>query len=786
MRVVNAEYKDIQAGVWENLNSNVPSGAARIADNVDFPEAGGVKTRYGFRTGGRFTNNLRPLTPIRSGNGKFVSQTRDDQWGATCYSGVLEPAPQALGGNHALAVGGMPVADKTLMLGIEKLSFAGTEVKTSTAAFFEVESVGPGTTYTINWGGGTASWTSQATYDPSIKLDISGISPVSGAATEQRKVIRLNTSYWKEDKEFPDYLTTDSIPSQSYIRVLTNANTVDGKPGGVHLMGPLWNPTDNNPMMPEDGLGGAGNATGDGNATWRPLIRKDGTLKDRIIEFDYGFNEFLPNPLYNLELQKKQNKYNEELAAHTAAVAKETSRSYVATKLKEAVEAAGGTVELFGTVVRVEGATQATASDDGPGNHLRATFNETTSAGYLPPKAKSGDTLMVNSVPFRFNGSAWKEIAGGDITVTNKALFFAEDSDFIPASSDPAGLEIKIPTAGTWDTLKGVIGEHRPVMVDSRAGRLVLVTTRGVFVSGVGRPLDFFPSSAVDVNPADGFYLDVTTSNYDMVRAGLLTEDRLLLVTNRRCYLIRVGSVTDTVVSRLEVQGPGEGSEVWLVSTVLGPLLVTQGNDRRVSVHLFSPSTEGTRYTTVPYLQQMSKDAQREDIIGVTVNTGGTKVCVAFGKYSWLIDIAEQPRVRTYSGIGNKWMGYVEDDLVAFQDNISYVQSPLKDQDDDMPSIQASITFHAPPEWRAYAPDTRYTFKQFGVWVQSGPFTLTVGKQAKSFKDGAAYYCNLPVHMFSEREPTVSTNPSYASKPWHIKTAAYSLVVRNGKTPAGW
>ena len=804
MRSVNAEFKDIRAGLWEALNSNCPSGAAAEADNVDFPSEGGVRSRAGFKTLNSVTSGKPDfMGPVRYSNGEFALRINDGS-GHTSYQGWMsQDALSPTGSVTPLgAFAALPLEDDIIFAHKGPLRFSGARQEASKVAFFEVEATAASTEYTVDAGVIQAKYTSVSTVDPSIKLDLSGVETVSGTFTQTQLIIRTNTTSWVEDEEFPDYLTTHSLPFQKYLYVLNNANTVDGLGGNLHLMGPLWNPKDNDPVIPENGLGGAGAASGDGKGTWRPLIRKDGTLKGRIIEMEYHYNAYPPNPLYNQEVQKLQAEYNRKLAEHTQKVALETTRVYIANQIASELRAAAllagkpiSDIQVLGTVVRVEGATAALAQNTGSGNLVRATFQTTDSVGNLPPRALEGDKVFVDKVLFTFRSGVWVESPAVDVSFSNEALSRGKADGYLK-SGDATVFDIRPPKAGVYDYLKDIIGDHTPVALDSRGGRLVLTTDRGVFVSAVGAPLDFFPASSLTTNPSDGFFLNVVTSTYDRIRASLLVEDRLLLATNRRCYLVRLGSASETVLSRPEVQGPGQDASVFLVSTVMGPLMVTQDQTRGLmKFSLFQASPEGTRYTSLPFVQQMLSDRERTyRATAVTSNTRGTSVCVGFDNGTcWLIDISETPRVRTYSGLGTGWIGYVEDTLTTLTayDNGTYrMRVQMEGTTLDMPGSvipRARITFHAPPEWRSYAPDSRYTFKQAAVWVNHGPVTLTVGGVTRSF-DGKDYNANLPTHLHGERQVTVSTSDAakHTSGPWHIKAAQYTLLVRNGKTPASW
>lgn len=804
MRSVNAEFKDIRAGLWESLNSNCPSGAAAEADNVDFPAEGGVRSRAGFETLNLVTTGTPDfMGPVRYSNGDFALRVGSNGEYTSLQGWMSKNSLTPTGsvtGRGAFAA--LPLEDDIIFAHKGPLRFSGAREEASKVAYFEVEATAASTEYEVDAGVIKATYKSVATIDPSIKLDLSGVETTSGTFTQTQLVIRTDTRSWVEDEEYKDYLTTHSLPFQTYVYVLNNANTVDGLAGNLHLMGPLWNPKDNSPAIPENGLGGAGRSSGDGKGTWRPLIRKDGTLRDRVIEMEYHYNAYPPNPLYNLEVQKLQAEYNRKLAEHTQKVALETTRVYIANQialgLKAAALVAGkpvSDISVLGTVVRVAGATAAVAQDTGAGNLVRATFQTTDSVGNLPPRANEGDKVFVDKVLFTFKSGVWVESPAVDVSFSNEALSRGKANGYLKAG-DATVFDIRPPKAGVYDYLKDIIGDHTPVALDSRGGRLVLTTDRGVFVSAIGAPLDFFPSSSLTTNPSDGFFLNVVTSTYDRIRASLLVEDRLLLATNRRCYLVRLGSASDTVLSRLEVQGPGQDSSVFLVSTVLGPLMVTQDEARGfMKFSLFQASPEGTRYTSIPYVQQMLSDKERTyRATAVTSNTRGTSVCVGFNNGTcWLIDISETPRVRTYSGRGTGWIGYVEDTLTSittFNNSTYQVKAQREGTSVDMPESgipQARITFHAPPEWRSYAPDSRYTFKQAAAWVNYGPITLAAGGVVRSF-DGKDYNANIPVHLHGERQVTVATSDGtrHTSGPWHIKAVQYTLLVRNGKTPASW
>ena len=786
MRIVNAEFKNPQAGIWDTLNSACPSGAAVDAVNVEFPEAGGVRKRGGFEkfSGPAAGRNIPAAVPFWTKDGQIYLPNDD-------YTNFRPQAPWGTSKVPGYLVGSVfPYKDRYRALHPRSFTVRVQEPPYRDVGFLEVEASAPGTTYTIQYTNHagqefTTTLTLPDNNDPRYpKLNLENIPLYIGAGKLDRVVTAIPADAWEQDPEFPELMTTRSLFQQTEIRNLHETSPKGGGPD-PHKRGPTeytraMQHAKTGQQLKSYEIAGLDNNFPGGETwpAWRPVVAKDGDIWKFAHEFDYEYLKRELNPNYNAEVQKANNKYQEDMAKWQITLANETSRTRVAALLGQKILAdSGGTVltDLKGIVLRVGGITKITATDSASGTHLRANLKDFNSISDLPPSAAPGDTARVAGVRFEFTDGIWKEAPSALVTIPDTAW----STDYEEAGW-PGFVDSLKKSKGTLEYFRRFEGTHYPLTGGLLGSRTVVVTTRGILVSAVGDPDDFWPSSAVSPRPDDGYYINIA-EGADEIRAALIQETGVVVVTRTQAFVIRLGAASEVVITKVNM-GEVRDNRVLLARSAIGTLVILQDVQTRTQVLRIVPSPEGGRYTTEPVFQQWSKEKPRESLYRATADVRGTRVFVHGAAEGWMLYCGESPAVTRFTGDFSKWAGFIQDDLYVYR-RLSDGWWIMRMRTDGSPTdetVEASITFHPPPQWRSYAPDGRYTLKQAACWQQEGSTEISCRSLKRTFKEG--YPAALPIHQPGEWEVTFKSK----SDRWWVKAFQYTLVTRNGKTPGGW
>ena len=782
MRVISGVLKNIQAGYWENLNTNVPSGAAADTSNVDFPSGGGVKKRAGFKVVRDSTifhigANVQPV--YAKGLGYLTVGHQGSEYRGPM---MLEGGDNSFIGNAVLPepIQLLPVGDDVLMLAKGSMTVAGADTTVPNIGFIEVLAGAANTTYTAvvkgPFGQVTARYTTPPAYNSNLNLNLNNVPVYSGESVVERGLTRTGPTGWVQAKEDPRYLTRYDLPNQATVNQFVNAS---GSRGQVFLAGPTWRPgQDLNPSA----IGGSTewNASWGPNYPnmWHPLIRADGPLKDYDwIEWDYRYTRKILNPEYSARISEATFNYQKAQTEYQLQVAEQTTRSHIAMRLAQHIPGA----VVHGAIIEILGATSITVSDGASGSDLRPILREVSSVSDLPGKATEGTLMLVAGVPFKHQAGIWKEQPGGNLVFAAPCLYWLKAKRQPQLTPKANGKDWVTPKAGSWYELSRMRGEHTMVYADIFGGRMVLLTSKGAFVSAIGSPFDVTPSSAINPTADDGYYLELG-SDTDPVKAGILWGSQLLAITARRAFLVGLGSRDQTSITQLDMEGVGRAN-VFLARTSRGPVMLAQeGLGAPIRLRLLQPSPEGGRLVSVPLCPQFDEKKARNVVKHMTSSASGDDLCIWHGAgHARLIDLrGEFPVIRDYKNLPEEgWCGYVGDDLWLLYDKFCK-QDPeaLRDYFGD---IKATIEFHTPPQSGTYMPDSRHTTKSWTVWLQEGEMTLSSAGFARTFNQPGEY-ASLPIHLRGEHRIRVTSTAA----PLYIREVQYSLVTRNGKTPSSW
>lgn len=783
MRVIAGGLKNLQAGLWENLNTNVPAGAASETTNVDFPSGGGFKKRAGFKV-------VRDSTLFHTGANVQPVYAAGLGFLTVAQQGSEYRGPLLLeGGNNAfIANPTIPEPIQLLPVGKDVLSLAkdvpltvtGSQKAIANVGFVEVLAGAANTTYTARvtgpFGTVTATYTTPPAYNANLNLSLDNVPVYSGEVSVERGLTRTGTAGWVPAKEDPRYLTRYDLPNQATLTQFVNAS---GSNGQVFLAGPAWQPGQ---ALDPSAIGGSTRWDASWGAgypnMWHPLIRADGPLRNyNWIEWDYRYNRRILNPEYSARISEATFNYQKAQTEYQLRVAEQTTRSHIAYRLAQHIPGA----VVYGAVIEVPGATSITVSDGASGADLRATLKEVTAVSNLPGKASEGTTLLVAGVPFEYRGGIWKEQPGGNLIFASPGLYWLvakKNPAFTPRAN---GLDWVTPKAGSWDELSRMVGTHTLVYADIFGGRMVLLTSRGAFVSAVGSPFDVAPSSALSPQADDGYYLELG-SDTDPVKAGLLWGSQLLAITSRRAFLVGLGSRDQTSITQLDMEGVGR-AKVFLARTSRGPVMLAQdGLGTPIRLRLLQPSPEGGRLVSVPLCPQFDEKRVRNVVVHMTSSASGDDLCIWHGAgHARLINLSgEFPTIRDYKDLPYPgWCGYVGDDLWVLYDKFcKQVDGEPKDY---WGEIKASIEFHTPPQSETYMPDSRHTLKAWTAWLQSGEMTLSSAGYSRTFTQPGEYH-SLPIHLRGEHRIRITSGAA----PMYVREVGYKVVSRNGKTPSSW
>lgn len=783
MRVIAGKLQNVQAGLWDNLNTQVPAGAAAYLDNVDFPTTGGFKKRAGFKlvrdstvfhtganvqpvyaaglgymTVGNMAGEYRGPVLLEGGNNSFMRNP-------------TLPEPRQL----------LPVGNDVLLLAKnENLRVDGFQRTVTDVGFVEVLAGSANTTYTIlaqgPFGRISAAYTTPPAYNANLNLSLNNVPIYSNEQTEERGLTRTGKTGWIPAKEGAQYLTRYDLPNQATLNQFINAS---GSNGQIFLAGPSWQPgqrLDNSAIAGSTQWSAAWGPSYPN--MWHPLVLASGSVHQHDwIEWDYRYTRRHLNPEYQARIGEATFNYQKAQTEYQLQVAEQTTRSYIAQRLAAQIPGA----RVFGAIIEIPGATGLTTSDGASGSDLRATLKEVSAVSSLPGKATDGTVLTVAGVPFEYVGGIWKERPGGSIAFSNTGLSWLIAGRRPGTAPRANGLDWVTPKAGSWDELSRMVGEHTPVYADIFGGRMVLLTSRGAFVSAVGNPLDVTPGSALNPTADDGYFLELG-STLDPVKAGLLWGSQLLAITSRRAFLVGLGSRDQTSITQLDMEGVGRAN-VFLARTSRGPVMLAQeGSGAPIKLRLLQPSPEGGRLVSTPLCPQFDEKRGRNGVRHMTASASGDDLCIWHGSgHARLIDLrGEYPTIRDYRGLpASGWCGYVGDDLwVLYERFCKQVDGEPKDYFGD---IKASIEFHAPPQSDTYMPDSRHITKSFTAWLQEGAMTLSSAGFSRTYNQPHAYH-SLPLHMPGEHRLTVSSDED----PMYVREVQYTLVARNGKTPSSW
>lgn len=812
MRVVNAEFKNIQSGVWETLNTNCPSGAAVVAHDVEFPSIGGVRNRngstgYHLSTAG-MADRLTPVQPLPQMEAVAVEQSPNFGSLGVRYlgesSGPIGPTERSAPIQYVAHKDDIKVLTNT------PTTFSGAEVKPSSVAFLEVEATSPGTTYEViinvggqNQIGGVYTLLDNNSEDyPRLSLD--GIAMYLGEGTRDFMKVTLPAATWEPDPEFPDeLLSTRQLPYQDSI-----IDFKQSSPKGPNSIDPallkqdFFNQTTQRSgtrKLRDNEISGLGGGGAIGWPEWRPVITKNSLVKNAPHEFEYDYLRRDLNPAYNAEVTRRNVDYQEALARWQVRLATETSRTWLATHLAAALRSDARnrgfhnvSVQVIGSTIRVEPAFSVDRyEDNASGTHIRYSVHEVRSVSALPPRALDGDIIYVDKVPFRYTASSstWREIPAVDISVSIPSGNAAWRSIYSLASNEEF---VKLSDVfGTSEELSKVIGTHRWIYGASRGERFIAVSQRGVFVGPASGDFGFWAKSAVSTSDADGYYLNLGGSE-DEIKAAISTDFGMVVVTVNSVYSIRLGSPSQVNVQKTSLTGAGTDT-IRLASTNMGILMLRYTTRNTVSFSMLTPSPEGNRLNASPYLQQISQDIARNGPVYMTSKADGTEVFVSWADVGWRIRMGEYGILTTTSVFCGHWAGFVGDLLHAFK--VSYTgispgyggvvwvkETPGKISDYDGSYPTPTITFHPAPQWRSYAPDGRYTLKQVASWGEVGKTRITWKGRSMVFDN--SYPGAMPIHQIGEHRVTFSS--ADPSKQWWVKAFQYTIVARNGKTPGAW
>lgn len=783
MRVIAGVLKNIQAGYWENLNTNVPSGAASDATNVDFPSGGGVRKRAGFKVVRDSTvfnvgANVQPV--YASGLGYLtIGKMGGEYRGPILLDGVDNsfmgnatlPEPRQL----------LPVGQDVLMLAkSETLRVTGSQRNVGEVGFIEVLAGSANTTYTAvvqgTFGRVSASHTTPPAYNAGLNLSIDNVPIYSNEQTVERGLTRTGKAGWIPAKEGPQYLTRYDLPNQATLNQFVNAS---GSKGQIFLAGTGWQPGQH---LDNSAIAGSTQWNASWGSSypnmWHPLILASGSVPQHDwIEWDYRYVRKHLNPEYQARISEATFNYQKAQTEYQLRVAEQTTRSYIAQRLAAQIPGA----RVFGAIIEVPGATSIAVSDGASGADLRATLKEVSAVTNLPGKATDGTVMLVAGVPFEFTGGIWKERPGGTLSFSQTGLRWLI-AKRPPGSAPKAnGLDWVAPKAGSWDELSRMVGEHTPVYADIFGGRMVLLTSRGAFVSAVGNPLDVAPSSALSPTADDGYFLELG-SGTDPVKAGLLWGSQLLAITSRRAFLVGLGSRDQTSITQLDMEGVGRAN-VFLARTSRGPVMLAQeGLGTPIRLRLLQPSPEGGRLVSVPLCPQFDEKKVRNVVLYMTSSASGDDLCIWHGAgHARLIDLrGEFPVIRDYKELPDTgWCGYVGDDLWLLYDK--FCKQADGEARDFFGPIKATIEFHTPPQSGVYMPDNRHTTKAWTAWLQDGEMTLSAAGFSRTYNQPGEYH-SLPIHLPGEHRLRVTSGAA----PMYIREVQYKLVSRNGKTPSSW
>lgn len=821
MRAVSGEFKDVQAGIWEVLNSNCPSGAAVDAYNVDFPSKGGVRARRTF-------DQLATYAGQEGGAGSCFALPWENGWIAFKRTSATTEAPAWGPGasfSRPLVFHGATIGSGTLLLHQNGLlTFSkGAVVVPKDKAYVTVLAGAAETKYRLDAGTSWAEYYAPQTTDPNApgyyerpKLDLSSLNLYSGTSVSRDFSTNLPGSMWFRDEEYPHLITCWGVKSGKggfqFREWLTGLQRVsmDGTP--LSLIGAYeGNPNPTNPSAYS--LWGIGSASGDGKGTWRPVIPYSNDPNSpcqklltgrggRGVALYFTYNERQLNPSYNLQLQEANYRYQEQLLQWQTEVQKRTQPSYIARELVEQLRRVNVTARILdgaSNTIVVEGQHPVTVTDSGTGTALRVVSLKSAKLTDLPARAEEGDLALVDGLTFRYSRAtaSWKEAAPYQMEATNTAMSWFGGTSMI--GLDNQGLwAIKRPAAGTEESLADVLGGHIPVWATEHLSRLVFVTDRGVFVSAVGAPLDFFPSSLLTKREDDGYYIPVSNSPATAIVDACIFGGDVYLLTKDSLYRVGIQGSGNTYKHKIASWGCEYGR---IVPTSMGVMVFDVG-EGTFSTYLLQPSPEGNKVTPVPYLLQLDPRKQRgfqrsRAGFRVSVGEGGASVCIWLGKgregpgEALMVDLGQTPRVRRYKSAGGVHMAYCEKGLVnwVYREDLKTLYINLYPRGEAGSHGRAEgdswVMFHVPPEFRTYAPDGRYTFKQFTVYPESGTVDISVaGYHASQTVPADTVYRNPLTLNLGLREGYPCRVSGKGD--WWIKAAQYTVLVRNGKTPSGW
>lgn len=820
MRAVSGEFKDVQAGIWEVLNSNCPSGAAVDAYNVDFPSQGGVRRRRSFSI-------LKDFPGQRGGAGSCFALPWENNWIAFRRTSATTEAPAWGNGasfSRPLVFHGATIGQGTLLLHQDGLLTLdkGAAVIPKDKVYVTVLSGAAETQYRLDVGTSWAEYYAPQTTDPNApgyyerpKLDLSSLNLYSGTSVSREFSLNIPGSAWFRDEEYPHLITCWGVKSGrggfQFREWLTSLQRVsmDGTPLSM-IGGYEGNPNPPNPSA--YALWGIGSASGDGKGTWRPVIPYSNDPNSpcqklltgrggRGVALYFAYNERQLNPNYNMQLQEANYRYQEQLLQWQTEVQKRTQPSYIAQQLVEKLRAINVTARLLdgaSNTLIIEGQNPVTATDSGAGTALRIISLKSAKLADLPARAEDGDLALVDGLTFKYHRSSasWKEAAPYEMTFTNTSMSWYGGKTMITAG-DTGLWTFKKPTAGTEESLADALGGHIPVWASEHLSRLIFVTHRGVFVSAVGAPLDFFPSSLLTKREDDGYYIPVSNSSATSIVDACIYSGDVYLLTRDSLYRVGIQGSGNTHKAKIASWGCEYGR---IVPTSMGVMVFDVG-EGTFSTYLLQPSPEGNKVTPVPYLLQLDPRKQRgfeRSRMGfrVTVGEGGAALCIWIGKgrdgegEALLVDLGQTPRVRRYRSHNGRHMAYCERGLINWvynsdKESLEVYMYPRGEAPAIGGATDAHIVFHTPPEFRTYAPDGRYTFKQFTVYPESGTVGISVaGYHAQQTVPADTVYRNPLSLNLGLREGYPCRVAG--SGDWWIKAAQYTVLVRNGKTPSGW
>lgn len=820
MRAVSGEFKDIQAGIWEVLNSNCPSGAAVDAYNVDFPSQGGVRRRRSF-------DQLASYPGQEGGAGSCFALPWEKGWIAFKRTSDTTEAPMwgpGVSFSRPLVSHANTVGSGTLLLhqgGL--LTFAkGATQQVKDKAYVTVLAGAAETTYRIDVGTRWVTYYAPQTTDPNAngyyerpKLDLSSLNLYSGTSVSREFSTNLPGSMWFRDEEYPHLITCWGVKSGrggfQFREWLTGLQRVSMDGTSLSLVGGYeGNPNPTNPSA--YALWGIGSASGDGKGTWRPVIPYSDDPNSpcqklltgrggRGVALYFTYNERQLNPSYNLQLQEANHRYQEQLLQWQTEVQKRTQPSYIVQQLVEALRGINVPARILdgatNTLV-IEGQNPVTATDSGTGTAMRAVVLKQAKLADLPARAEDGDLAVVDGLTFRYNRNtaSWKEAAPYQMEVSNTAMSWFGGTSMI--GLDSQGLwALKRPSAGTEESLADVLGGHIPVWASEHLGRMVFVSHRGVFVSAVGAPLDFFPSSLLTKREDDGYYIPVSNSPATAIVDACIFGGDVYLLTKDSLYRVGIQGSGNTYKHKIASWGCEYGR---IVATNMGVMVFDVG-EGTFSTYLLEPSPEGNKVTPVPYLLQLDPRKPRgfqrsRSGFRVSVGNGGASLCIWMGPgregtgEAFLVDLGQVPRVRRYKSNYGVYMAYCEKGLVNWifrpDTKALYVHLyPRGEAEARGDAGEAWVVFHVPPEFRTYAPDGRYTFKQFTVYPERGNVQVSVAgyHTSQTVPPDTVYRNPLTLNLgLREGHPCKVAGEG----DWWIKAAQYTVLVRNGKTPSGW